>query len=148
MKKLIIPALAFTVLLSSCHKQSYEGAVIGGAAGSAVGAILDEENPWRGAFIGGVIGAVVTGSIVEIASRAADECAEYGKPIEYRCYKCRENIRIVATPVGWKGKCRIVRIKYFKGNKLIKVKTKKVCKKHKKVPPPFREGWVPPGHRF
>ena len=148
MGRFLVLLLSAAVIFISCYKRSYESAVIGGAAGSVVGAILDEENPWRGAFIGGVVGAVLTGTIAEISSRAADECVEYDRPIEYRCYKCKEHVRIIAVPDGWHGKCRIVRLKYFKGNKLIKVKTKKVCKrKLKKVPPPFRDDWVPPGHR-
>jgi outer membrane protein OmpA-like peptidoglycan-associated protein len=35
------------------------GAVIGGAAGTAAGAILDEDNRWRGALIGAVAGAAL-----------------------------------------------------------------------------------------
>jgi hypothetical protein len=143
MKKFIALVLG-TALLIGCTKQAYEGAVVGGAAGSAVGAILDEENPWRGAFIGGIVGAVITGTIVEISSRAAEECVSYDRPVVYRCYKCRENIIIKAIPGRWMGKCRIVKIKYFKGRDLIKVKEKKVCVKKA---PPFRRGWVPPGHR-
>jgi len=143
MKRFIALVLG-TALLTGCTKQAYEGAVVGGAAGSAIGAILDEENPWRGAFIGGIVGAVITGTIVEISSRAAEECVSYDRPVVYRCYKCRENIIIKAIPGRWMGKCRIVKIKYFKGRDLIKVKEKKVCVKKA---PPFRRGWVPPGHR-
>ncbi|WP_456464960.1 YMGG-like glycine zipper-containing protein [Persephonella sp.] len=138
MKKLIIGIVGAGLLLSGCTKQAYEGAVVGGAAGSAVGAILDEENPWRGAFIGGVIGAVVTGTIVEISSRAAEECVEYDRPIVYRCHKCRENIIIRAVPGRWVGRCRMVKIKYFKGNRLIKVRERKVCVKKA---PHHRRGW-------
>ena len=145
MKKIILGIVGAGLLLSGCTKQAYEGAVVGGAAGSAVGAILDEENPWRGAFIGGVIGAVVTGTIVEISSKAAEECVSYDRPIVYRCYRCRENIIIRAIPGRWVGRCRMVKIKYFKGDQLIKVKEKKICVKKA---PPFRRGWVPPGHRY
>ncbi|MDQ7055234.1 MAG: YMGG-like glycine zipper-containing protein [Persephonella sp.] len=127
MNRILLPAVAFLVFLTGCTKEAYEGAVVGGAAGSAVGAILDEENPWRGAFIGGVIGAVVTGTVVEISNRAAEECSEYGRPVIYRCHKCREKVWIKATPVGWAGRCRVVKIQYFRGDKLIKVKRKKVC---------------------
>ncbi|WP_457638624.1 YMGG-like glycine zipper-containing protein, partial [Persephonella sp.] len=108
MKKFTAVVVGLALIASSCTKQAYEGAVVGGAAGSAVGAILDEENPWRGAFIGGVVGAVVTGTIVEIASRAAYESLEYDRPVVYRCYKCRERIRVRAVPGRWlrHGKCR------------------------------------------
>jgi len=129
MNRLLIFLLAIAVIFTSCYKRSYESAVIGGAAGSAVGAILDEENPWRGAFIGGVVGAVITGTIAEISSRAAYESIEYDKPVEYRCYRCRERIRIVAVPRGWRGHCRIVKLKYYKGKKLIRVKTRKICRR-------------------
>ncbi len=133
MKRFILPAVAFFIFIAGCSKEAYEGAVVGGAAGSAVGAILDEENPWRGAFIGGVVGAVVTGTIVEISNRAAQECSEYDRPVIYRCYKCREKVWIKAVPVRWAGKCRIVKLQYFKGDKLIKVKRKRVCvrKRHR-----------------
>ncbi|SNZ10177.1 YMGG-like Gly-zipper [Persephonella hydrogeniphila] len=144
MKKKIVALILGVAVLTGCTKQAYEGAVVGGAAGSAVGAILDEENPWRGAFIGGIVGAVVTGTIVEISSKAAEECVSYDRPVVYRCYRCRENIIIKAIPGRWVGKCRIVKLKYFKGRNLIKVKEKKVCVKKT---PPFKRGWVPPGHR-
>ena len=127
MRNFIILLMSISIISASCTKQAYEGAIVGGAAGSAVGAILDEENPWRGAFIGGVVGAVVTGTVVEIASKAANECAEYGKPVEYKCYKCRERIRIRAVPGRWVGKCRIVKVYYYKDGKVIKIKRKRVC---------------------
>jgi len=127
MKKLLAISTVTALLTASCTKQAYEGAVVGGAAGSAVGAILDEENPWRGAFIGGIVGAVVTGTIVEIASKAADESVYYDRPVEYRCYRCRERIRIRAVPGKWVGRCRIVKVYYYKAGKVIKVKKRKVC---------------------
>jgi len=129
MKKLLAFLIGTGLLVSSCTKQAYEGAVVGGAAGSAVGAILDEENPWRGAFIGGVIGAVVTGTIVDISTRAVQESVYYGRPIEYRCYKrCRENIVIRAVPGKRVGRCRWVKVYYYKNGRVIKVKRKKVCR--------------------
>jgi len=129
MKRVLPFLIAGGLIFSSCTKQAYEGAVVGGAAGSAVGAILDEENPWRGAFIGGIVGAVVTGTIVDIATRAADESVIYGKPVEYRCYRCRERIRVRAVPGRRVGRCRWVKIYYYKAGKVIKVKKKKVCKR-------------------
>ncbi len=129
MKKTILPALLILSIFTGCTKQAYEGAVVGGAAGSAVGAILDEENPWRGAFIGGVIGAVVTGTIVEISNKAAQECYQYDRPVIYRCYKCREKVWIKAVPGRWKGRCRTVKLYYYKGDELIKVKRKRMCAK-------------------
>ncbi len=128
MKKLLLILLVSSLIFSCATKQGYEGAVAGGAAGAAVGSVLDEQNPWRGAFIGGIVGAVITGTIADISAIAAEESYRYGKPVVYRCHhNCRKNVKIIAVPVG-RGRCKVVHIKYFINNKLVKIRKEKICK--------------------
>ena len=38
-------------------EETYQGAGIAGAVGAAAGALIDKDNRWRGAVIGGALGA-------------------------------------------------------------------------------------------
>ncbi len=130
MKRLLLILISSSIIFSCATKQGYEGAVAGGAAGAAVGSVLDEQNPWRGAFIGGIVGAVITGTIADISAIAAEESYRYGRPVVYRCHhNCRKNVKIIAVPVGvGRGRCKIINVKYFVNNRLVKIKKEKICK--------------------
>ncbi len=132
MRKIFLVLIISAIISSCATKKGYEGAVVGGTVGAAVGSVLDEENPWRGAFIGGIIGAVITGTIADVSAKAAEESYKYGKPVVYRCHhNCRKNVKIVAVPVG-KGRCKIIHLKYFVNNRLVKIKKEKICKLKRK----------------
>ena len=62
----------------------YEGAHVGSAAGALTGAILDHRNPWRGAVIGGALGAIIMGTLTDISQRGAMEAAQEGRTVWYR----------------------------------------------------------------
>ncbi len=72
-----------------------------------------------------MLGAVIGGTITEIASRASREAALQNKPVEYRSEDGRE--RVYAEPVASKGKCRIVKTTYYQDGKVVKVEEKEVC---------------------
>ncbi len=132
-KKLIATAITPIFLISCATKEGYEGAVAGGTAGAVVGSTIDKQNPWRGAFIGGILGAVIVGTITDVSAQAAKESVKYGEPVVYVCKKhCRNRVKIVAIPVGrGKGRCKIVKLKYFENGRLIKIEKRKVCiRKH------------------
>jgi YMGG-like Gly-zipper len=53
-------------LLSGCAThQGYQGATLGALTGSAAGALIDSSNPWRGAVIGGGLGATLGGGLTD-----------------------------------------------------------------------------------
>lgn len=51
------------LLLTSCETRSGTGALIGGATGAGLGAIVADDSPGAGALVGGAIGAA-TGAII------------------------------------------------------------------------------------
>lgn len=59
-------ALLSMSLLSGCATpQGYQGAGLGAFTGSAAGALIDSSNPWRGAVIGGGLGALLGGGLTD-----------------------------------------------------------------------------------
>ena len=50
-------ALLSSLLGCATTKSQYDRAAVLGTAGAAAGALLDKKNPWRGAVVGGTIGA-------------------------------------------------------------------------------------------
>ena len=96
MKKYFFAAVALMLVLPlvSCYIApppgspgawpAHEGARVGSAAGALTGAILDHRNPWRGAVIGGALGAIIMGTVTDISQRAAMEAAQQGKTVWYR----------------------------------------------------------------
>ncbi len=79
-------ALALVVILgmAGCTPYHVQGAGIGSYAGSIVGALLDQRNPWRGGAIGATLGAIAGATIAEISVQGAREAAVYGRPVIYR----------------------------------------------------------------
>jgi len=64
------------VFLAGCAGQNpytYQGAAVGGALGAGTGALIDSNNRWRGAMIGGLGGAALGGAVTEISRRAAED---------------------------------------------------------------------------
>ena len=52
----------------SQQNRANQGAVVGGLTGATAGALLDNNNSWRGALIGGALGSFFGGSIAAINS--------------------------------------------------------------------------------
>ncbi len=62
----IICCIISSYLLSGCAtQQGRQGANIGALTGATAGALLDSDNPWRGAVIGGSMGAVFGGALTD-----------------------------------------------------------------------------------
>ena len=58
-RKATMVFLAVALLaVGACATYQYEGAAAGGAVGGAAGALLDDNNPWRGGLIGAALGAI------------------------------------------------------------------------------------------
>lgn len=91
MKKFICACAAtfFTVsILLGCTpgpstRQHYETSSWLGAVGAGIGALVDEDNRWRGAVIGGTIGALTGYGLAEISQRAAQEAAYRRDTVTY-----------------------------------------------------------------
>ncbi len=68
------------LLLASCETRSGTGALIGGATGAGIGALVADDSPGAGAAIGGAIGAA-TGAIVgDVRDRRYGSRYAYDEP--------------------------------------------------------------------
>ncbi len=106
-------------------QRTYEGATVGALGGAVAGALIDRSNSWRGAVIGGALGALIGGTITEIAARASREAAMQNKPVEYRSEDGRD--KVIAEPVASRGNCKIVKTTYYQDGKVVKVEEREVC---------------------
>jgi len=62
--RVIVISVVFCLGCTSCAtQQSRQGANIGAITGATAGALLDSDNPWRGAVIGGSLGTVFGGAL-------------------------------------------------------------------------------------
>lgn len=58
---------------SNISPYTYQSAGIGGAVGAGAGALIDKNNRWRGAMIGGLGGAALGGAVSEITRRGIQD---------------------------------------------------------------------------
>ncbi len=130
MKKILSLAavLALSAFLLSCTLPQSRGAGIGAGVGGVAGALLDRQNPWRGGVIGATLGAIFGATISDIASKASQEAASTGRPVEYRTTDGSAVYR--ADPVDYnpQTKCRKVQERVWQGGKLVKDEIKEICK--------------------
>ena len=63
---------ALTAGCTSLSPYTYTGAGVGGALGAGAGALIDHNNRWRGAMVGGLMGGALGGTTTELGRRAAD----------------------------------------------------------------------------
>ncbi len=103
---------------------AYEGAGVGAAVGGVAGALIDDDNRWRGGVIGGALGAALGGAMGEISNRAAREASTYQKPVYYQN---QAGQRVEAYPQGNRGNCHVVKEKYYDQGQLVKVVERTVC---------------------
>ena len=66
---------ALTAGCTSISPYTYTGAGVGGALGAGAGALIDSNNRWRGAMVGGLMGGALGGATTELGRRAASEDA-------------------------------------------------------------------------
>lgn len=124
-----IAMLALASLLAGCYggpsQAGYQGAAVGGGVGATAGALLDDNNRWRGGVIGGALGAVLGGAITEISSQAARQAAQQQQPVMYRNQSGTQSV--VAQPISRRGNCYIVREKHYQNGQLVRVTEREVC---------------------
>ena len=121
----------FSFSLSSCTKNVQQGAGVGAAVGATAGALLDDDNPWRGAVIGGALGAALGGTLADISERASREAVEEGRPVAYESEDGYR--RVEASPEGFdeQTRCHKVRERIWEDGKLVKDQVREVCESDK-----------------
>jgi hypothetical protein len=121
------------------------GAGIGAVSGGILGALLDSNQPWRGAIIGAAAGAAAGGWIggrtdgrtdnnvpaadsnSEVIDQAAREAARQNATIKYsRTTENGVNEEVIATPISRSGNYRTVNIKYYRDGRLITSENREV----------------------
>lgn len=61
----VIGVLLMTLMSACATQQGYQGAGVGALTGATAGILLDPDNRWRGAMIGGGLGAVLGGALTD-----------------------------------------------------------------------------------
>ena len=128
---LVLALFAAALTLAGCagqqgpSKEAYEGGGAGAAVGAAAGALLDDDNRWRGGVIGGALGAVLGGTLGQISHRAAQDAAKQNQPVHYQNQS--GNRRVVAEPSGSQGNCQTIKEKYYEKGQLVKETERQVC---------------------
>ncbi len=130
----VLLALGLFLFSYGCMTSNQTGAAGGAVIGGAAGAIIDKDNPWRGAVIGAAVGAAIGVGISELSKKAAREAVEQGKPVAYT----KGDTTVLAEPVGTpyhkstgETTCRKVRKRIWKNGKLIEDRVEEVCEGEK-----------------
>lgn len=131
------------LFVTGCHynpypssQRTYEGAAVGAGIGSVAGLLIDKNNMWRGAVIGGLLGAALGGTVTEISQRASREAAQEGRPVIYESTTDNGYQRVEAYPVAHDRKtdCHKVRERIWQGDELVRDEVREVCTGTKSEP--------------
>ena len=123
--------LFISPLLTSCSQHTQQGAGIGAAVGAAAGALIDDDNPWRGAVIGGALGAAFGGTLAEISNKAANEAVEEGRPVRYESEDGYRRVEASPEAYNEETKCHTVRERVWEGDELVKDEVREICESNK-----------------
>ena len=149
MKGLMVVAVASVLLFGGCatwdglSPNTKTGAEIGVVSGGILGALIDSNQPWRGAVIGAAAGAAAGGWIgnttdktvsapvvnsnAAVIDQAAREAATQNATIKYsRTTEGGINEEVVAKPISRSGNIRTVNIKYYQNGRLISSENREV----------------------
>ncbi len=135
MKKNLAPSIAIIVFMIIVHgcatkgqsRNAYQagatglGALIGQIIGGDTGATL------IGAGIGFVVGGLTKDLIYPDHDNAAIAAASQGKRVRYRVSDSHSAPVYTAEPIRQEGNCTWVQEKEWKGSKMVRQWTKKVC---------------------
>jgi hypothetical protein len=134
-RKISAVVLALALLaLGACATHQYEGAAVGGGVGGVAGALLDNDNPWRGGVIGAALGALFGATIADVSVRGSQEAARTGRPVEYRTTTESGRTGMYrADPLEYnpRTKCHKVQERTWEDGKLIRDEIKEVCESEK-----------------
>lgn len=128
----MVSIVVVAVLISGCATMSprtKSGAGIGGVLGGAAGAVIDDENRWRGGIIGATVGALIGGTIGNMMDNATYEAAEENKPVQYSRYTEDGNREVVrATPYGYTadGDYKLIKTQVIRDGVVVREEVRKV----------------------
>jgi len=106
----VLTLLVFSFSACAPTQSNYEGAALLGAVGAGAGALIDKDNPWRGAAIGAGIGALAGAGMAEVSKRAAREAVASGQPVTYSQRTTTGWNRVEAVPTMRGGqRCAVVK---------------------------------------
>jgi hypothetical protein len=100
------------------------GAVV---ATPGTGAIVDRNNRWRGAPVGGAGGPVLGGTVSEIRSRASREAAAENRPVAYQTEDGWQRVEAYPQPTTSPRGCRQVQERVFQSGQLLQDSVREVC---------------------
>ncbi len=134
---LLLLVLGFSI--SSCTTES-ENVALGTAVGAGIGSAVSH-NRWKGAVIGGAIGALAGEAMYQIQQRAIQEAIQSQKPVVYQRDTGNGGWqRVEAYPEGKPTyypnehtKCQKVHIREIVNGKVVKDKIREVCRGYKET---------------
>ena len=133
----IFSILLLTSCTSTLNQMSPEakGAGLGAVVGAGLGALVDKDNPWRGAAIGAAAGGVLGGGLAHVSRQAVVQAARTGRTVNYRT---QNGAYVQAEPVSapyynpqTQTECRKVRKRIWKNGNLVSDNIEEICKGHK-----------------
>lgn len=133
--KTILSVIAVILLLGatlSCTQYHAQGAGAGGAIGGVSGAILDDENPWRGGVIGAALGAILGATLTDISMQGAQQAVNAGRPVQYRTNDGRGVYRAEPVDYNAETKCHKVHERAWEDGRLVKDTVREVCEGQKR----------------
>ena len=111
-----------------------KGAGLGAVVGAGIGALIDKDNPWRGAAIGAAAGGILGGGLAHISKQASVQAAQQGRPVVYRTQKGV----VRAEPVSGlyynpqtQTTCRKIRKRIWQSGKIVEDRIEEVCEGRK-----------------
>ena len=112
-----------TLFLACSSENAYQK----GAAGAALGDLIDKVHTWRGGAIGAGLGNPLEGRIWEIATRASEEASREGRPTVYLSLDGLQRVEAYPLEKGSRPNCRKIRTQIYQEEKLFQDETKEVC---------------------
>jgi outer membrane lipoprotein SlyB len=127
----LMMVMALLVLAAGCTPYHAQGAGTGAVVGGAIGALLNNHNPWQGGVWGAVLGAIAGATLTDISMQASQEAAQHNKPVEYRTTDGRGIYQAYPLDYNEQTKCHKVQERVWEDGRLIKDQLKEVCEGQK-----------------
>ncbi len=129
----VVSLIFMGTLISSCATES-ENVALGTAAGAAIGASVSHDK-WKGAVIGGIIGAMAGEAYHQIQQKAINEAVAQQRPVAYQRHTSSGWQRVEADPVSNQyynptrhTTCQKVHVRIIENGRIVKDRIKEVCR--------------------
>jgi hypothetical protein len=87
--------------------------------GSVAGLLIDDDNRWRGALIGGLLGRALGGGVTEVSQRASREAAAEGRPVVYQSNDGFQRVEALPMKYNEQTRCHKVRERIWQEGNLV-----------------------------